>query len=48
MPLDHHGRAIEDIIPKCIERDIRYLGEYLDSRFVTTKQLCKVSRADDA
>ena len=46
MPLDHHGRAIEDIIPECIEREIRYLGEYLDSRFVTTKQLCKVSRAD--
>ena len=46
MPLDHHGRAIEDIIPECIEREIRYLGEYLDSRFVTTNQLCKVSRAD--
>ena len=46
MPLDHHGRAIADIIPECVERDIRYLGEYMDSRFLTTKQLQKVSRAD--
>lgn len=29
----------------CVEMNIRYLGEYLDSRFVTTKQLKKVCRA---
>ena len=46
MPLDHHGRAIADVIPECIERDINYLGTYLDSRFITTKQLSKVCRAD--
>ena len=37
MPLDHHGRAIVDVLPECIERDIKGLGEYLDSRFITTK-----------
>ncbi len=26
MPLDHHGRAIADIIPKCIEHDLRGLA----------------------
>ena len=46
MPLDHHGRAIADIIPKCIEQELRGLSEYLDSRFLSTKQLRKVSRTD--
>ena len=46
MPLDHHGRAIADVIPTCIREDIAYIGDYLDSRFVTTKQLNKVSRTD--
>ena len=47
MPLDHHGRAMADIIPECIERDIKYLGEYMDSRFISTRQFQKVSRADN-
>ena len=46
MPLDHHGRAIADVIPDCINNNIAYIGEYLDSRFVTTRQLNKVSRTD--
>lgn len=33
MPLDHHGRAIADVIPECITRSIPGLGEYLDKRF---------------
>ena len=37
MPLDHHGRAIADILPECVRRDIKYLGHYLDSRFITTR-----------
>ena len=47
MPLDHHGRAIADILPECVERDIRFLAEYMDARFLSTRQLQKVSRADD-
>ena len=46
MPLDHHGRAIADVLPECVQRNIKYLGEYLDSRFVTTKQLMKIARAE--
>ena len=47
MPLDHHGRAIADIIPECARKNIKYLGEYLDSRFITTKQLRKVCRVNN-
>ena len=47
MPLDHHGREIADLLPKCVERNIKTLGFYLDSRFITTKQLQKVSRDDN-
>ena len=39
MPLDHHGRVIADVLPDCVRRNIKYLGEYFDSRFITTKQL---------
>ena len=46
MPLDHHGRAIADILPECVTRNIRFLAEYMDSRFLSTAQLQKVSRAD--
>ena len=44
MPLDHHGRAVSNIIHICIEKGIPSLGQYLDSRLKTTKQLQKVSR----
>ena len=37
MPLDHHGRAIADVLPECVRRDIKYLDKYLDSRFITTR-----------
>ena len=37
MPLDHHGREIADLLPKCVKRNIKTLGFYLDSRFITTK-----------
>ena len=44
MPLDHHGRAIANIISTCIAKSVPNLGNYLDSRLKTTKQLTKVSR----
>ena len=44
MPLDHHGRAIVSAIPTCIKKEIPYIGEYLDSRFISTHQLKKVNR----
>lgn len=37
QPLDHHGRAIADIIPALVEQESPYLGKYLDSRLITTK-----------
>ena len=48
MPLDHHGRAIADIIHTCIDKEVPSLTSYLDSRFITTKQLTKVSRVKDS
>ena len=46
QPIDHHGRAIADIIPTLVEQEVPYLGAYLDSRLITTKQLKKVCRQD--
>jgi len=44
MPFDHHGRAIVDVIPTLAEQELPFLGPYLDSRLLTTKQLKKVCR----
>ena len=44
MPLDHHGKAIVDALPDCIEKEVPYTGEYLDSRFLNTSKLMSVSR----
>ena len=46
MPFDHHGRAIHDLIPKLVQEELPYLGNYLDSRLIATKQLRKVCRQD--
>jgi len=37
MPFDHHGRAICDIIHKCIERAPIITSSYIDNRFMSTK-----------
>ena len=42
MPMDHHGRAIVDVLPECIRKEIPKLSEYLDSRFKTSTQLEKM------
>ena len=47
MPIDHHGRAIANIIHVCIDKGVPSLGNYLDSRLKTTKQLTKVGRVPD-
>ena len=44
MPLDHHGRAVVDILPLCIRSEIPKLGKYLDSRFMSSSHLEKVNR----
>ena len=46
MPLDHHGRSLADVIPLCINEGVGYVGEYLDSRFLQSNQLRKISRID--
>ena len=46
MPLDHHGRALADLIPILVKEEVPCLREYLDSRWKTTRQLDKMSRQD--
>ena len=46
MPLDHHGRAIGDILPDCIAAGIRFVDTYIDSRWLQTSQLRKIERSD--
>ena len=42
-PLDHHGKAIADIIPKCIKRGLD-VSRYLDARILTTSQVSRCFR----
>ena len=42
MPYDHHGRAIYDVLHKCIE--IPGFTDYLDSRWFQTDRTLKASR----
>ena len=46
MPLDHHGRCMSDILPKCIEEGIRFVSEYSNARILQTSQLRKIYRTD--
>jgi hypothetical protein len=43
MPIDHHGKAIAEIIPECIKSGI-WLNHYLDSRIFKTNQLNRIVR----
>lgn len=36
--MDHHSRAIVDILPNMINRDLPHLKQYLDSRLCETTQ----------
>jgi len=42
--LDNHCRAINDILPKCVEHGLPALGLYLDKRFIQTQQLKELKR----
>lgn len=44
MPLDHHGKAIADIIPCCISRGLSQIKYYMDQRILTTDACSKVFR----
>ena len=44
MPLDHHGRSLADVLPLCIKEGVGYVAEYLDSRFLQSNQLRKITR----
>lgn len=35
-PIDHHGRDIENLIPKLLENDCPSLLTYLEKRMITT------------
>ena len=43
-PLDHHGRAIADILHKCISLKVPSFAKYLDSRLLSTRQLEKLKK----
>jgi len=42
--IDHHSRAIIELIPFIIEKQLPSLMPYLDSRMVQTKKLEKITK----
>lgn len=42
MPYGHHGRAIVDVFPECVEID--GFSDYYESRFLKTSMTNKASR----
>jgi len=44
MPIDHHGKAIADIVGLCFRKELAMIGPYLDSRFKQTKYLQSLNR----
>lgn len=42
--LDHHSRAIIELLPFIIEKQLPSLLPYLDSRLVQTKKLAKITK----
>lgn len=42
--IDHHSRAIIQLIPLIIEKQLPSMLEYLDSRMVQTKKLEKITK----
>jgi hypothetical protein len=43
-PLDHHGRAIADIIPRCVENHTGGIEKYLESRLLKTERLKELAQ----
>lgn len=43
-PIDHHSRAIKDLVPLFIEEELPALHPYMDSRLIETKQTQKMSK----
>ena len=48
MPLDHHGKAIADIIYKCLVYDVPGTQQYLSSRLIQTSQFAQITRAPES
>jgi len=42
--IDHHSRAIIDIVPFCIEKQLPSLLNYLDSRLQQTDYISKINK----
>lgn len=42
--VDHHSRAIIDIVPFCIEKQLPSLLAYLDSRLQQTDDISKITK----
>jgi hypothetical protein len=42
--IDHHSRAIVDLIPFCLEKQMPSLMNYLDTRMYQTERLTKVNK----
>ena len=43
-PLDHHGRAVVECLPKAIEAGLPAVPDYLDARFIQTEQVKQIRR----
>jgi hypothetical protein len=42
--LDHHSRAIIEVLPFCIEKSLPSLVPYLDSRLTQTEKMKKINK----
>lgn len=42
--LDHHSRAVVEVIPFCIEKQLPSLLPYIDSRMQQTEKLQKINK----
>jgi hypothetical protein len=43
-PIDNHGRAIIDIIPKLLELELPAFSDYLNSRVLNTPMLKRIDK----
>ena len=45
MPFGHCANAIEETLPICIEKDVKFIGEFIDGRYREVDQYKKVQRS---
>ena len=45
MPLDHHGKAVAEVIPLCIKNQVNSLPDYFEARLLSSKHIDKLARS---